>query len=136
MCAKGREAWREDAPNGRGAQNEEASGGTSWRRLFFYVRDGLILKGLACDPNYMCFALARNDPEQLQGRSDKEPGVASSGGARSDPVQPQSVHYGITMITFWAGRFRRARVHSLLRSVHVAVAFSNWKWCVHMLNVV
>lgn len=72
------------------------------------------------DPNFMCFSFTQNNPKQLQDNSmqctDKEPRVVSHGRARSNPFQPQSIHYRITMITFWAVCFHHAWIHLPLHS--------------------
>lgn len=86
----------------------------------------------------MCFSFTQNNPKQLQGNSaqctDKEPWVVSSGRTRSNPFQPWSIHYGITMITFWAPRSRHAWIHPLLHSttpscnaVFIHLATSNFQ---------
>lgn len=72
------------------------------------------------DPNFMCFLFTWNNPKQLQDNSmqctDKEPRVVCHGRARSNPFQPQSIHYRITMITFWAVCFHHAWIHLPLHS--------------------
>lgn len=113
------------------AQNEEKNKGapcTLYSTLCFYIDNNPILKIVLRNPNYMCFSFTRNNPKQLQGNStqctDKEPRVVSRGRARSNPFQPQSIHYRITMITFWAVCFRHAWIHSPLHSTTLSMLHS------------
>ena len=93
---------------------------------------------ILCNPNCMCFSFAQNNPKQLQGNSaqctDKEPWVVSSGRTWSAPFQPWSIHYGITMITFWAPRSRHAWIHPPLsgttpsyNTLFICLATSNFQ---------
>lgn len=127
MCAKWREALHEDAQNGI-----YGTVCTQWRKnksalctlnstMCFYMDSKPFLKIVLHNSNYMCFSFTPNNPKQLQGNStqctDKEPRVVSRGRARSNPFQPKSLHYRITMITFWAVCFRHAWIHSPLHTL-------------------
>lgn len=72
-------------------------------QFVFFTQTAPSWDAVLCNPNCMCFSFAQNNPKQLQGnsaqRTDKEPRVVSSGRTRSNPFQPRSIHYGITMIT-------------------------------------
>lgn len=112
--------------------------------FFLHTQTAPSWDAVLCNPNCMCFSFAQNNPKQLQGnsaqRTDKEPRVVSSGRTRSNPFQPRSIHYGITMITFWALCSRHAWIHPLLHSttpsynaVFICLATSNFQldtvWC-------
>lgn len=111
---------------------------------FLHTQTAPSWDAVQCNPNCMCFSFTQNNPKQLQGNSaqctDKEPRVVSSGRTRSNPFQPRSIHYGITMITFWALCSRHAWIHPLLHSttpsynaVFTYLATSNFQldtvWC-------
>lgn len=88
--------------------------------LCFYVHRQHHPETVFCVILIICFSFIQNNPKQLQGNSmqgtDKELWVVSSGRTRSNPFQPWSIHYGITMITFWVACSCHAWIHPLLHS--------------------